>query len=100
MRNYDKLVIALQELKKEGYTYDFNLHTNCLHCPELKKDFSPADFEVEEIIHFEGDDSSPDSRSILYLIATGSGEKGVLLQAGGIYNEGPTRELLAKLQVR
>ena len=100
MRNYNNLVEALSELKKEGYTYDFNLLPDCLHCQELDKNFAPVDFEVEEILHFEGDDSSADSRSMLYVIETSSGIKGVLVDSNSIYHSDLAPELLEKLTQR
>ena len=54
MRHYDNLVEATEGLKKEGYTYDFNLLKDSIFCEELKKGFPPKKFEVEEVIHFEG----------------------------------------------
>ena len=98
MRNYDNLVEAFQDLKNEGYTYDFNLLDNNLRCDELSKDFSPVEFDVKEVIHFEGDDSSADSRSILYVIETSSGVKGTLLTTNTIYHNNISPELLAKLK--
>ena len=99
MRDYDNLVEAINGLKAEGYTYDFNTKFNCIHCKALDQDFALDAFEVEEILHFEGDDSSADSRSIIYVIkTTNSDVKGILLEASGIYNSDRSPELTAKLQ--
>lgn len=98
MRHYDNLVEAINGLRAEGYTYDFNIKSNSVYCKELDKDYDPNAFEVEEVLHFEGADSSPNTRSILYVIKTKSGEKGVLLEAGSIYNSDRSPELTAKLQ--
>ncbi|MFK7776438.1 MAG: phosphoribosylpyrophosphate synthetase [Saprospiraceae bacterium] len=98
MRHYDNLVEALNDLKSKGYSYDFNLLDKCLRCETLDKDFSPVEFNVEEVIHFEGDDSSADSRSILYVIETSSGIKGTLLTTNSIYHNNLSKELIAKLR--
>ncbi len=100
MRSYDNLVEALEALKKEGYTYDFNLLGDCIHCEELNMDYRPDTFNVEEVLHFEGDDSSPDTRSILYVIETNRGDKGVLLEAGSIYDSDLSDELIEKLKIK
>ena len=101
MRDFNNLVEALTTLKAEGYVYDFNLMDNQVFCKELGKGFMPSVFNVDEVLHFEGDDSSADTRSILYAISTSSGEKGVLLEAGGIYaTDTISTELLEKLKIR
>lgn len=98
MRNYNNLVEALNDLKSQGYTYDFNLLDKGLRCEKLNKDFSPVEFNVEEVIHFEGDDSSADSRSILYVIVTSNGVKGTLLTTNSIYHNNLSKELIEKLR--
>ncbi|MFK8009074.1 MAG: phosphoribosylpyrophosphate synthetase [Saprospiraceae bacterium] len=98
MRNYDNLVEALNDLKSKGYSYDFNLLDKGLRCEKLDKDFSPVEFNVEEVIHFEGDDSSADSRSILYVIETSSGIQGTLLTTNSIYHNNLSKELIEKLR--
>lgn len=98
MRHFDNLVEAINTLRSEGYTYDFNIKFNSVYCKELDKEFNLNTFEVEEVLHFEGADSSPNTRSILYVISTSSGEKGILLEANSIYNSNRSPELTAKLQ--
>ena len=98
MRNYDNLVEAFKDLKSKGYTYDFNLLDKSLNCEKLDQDFSPVDFNVEEVIHFEGDDSSAETRSILYVIQTRGGIKGTLLTTNSIYDNNLSKELIEKLR--
>lgn len=98
MKNYDTLVEALNSLKAEGYTYDFNLLGDCLSCKDLDQNFGPEEFHVEEVYRFEGA-SNPDDNSVLYVIRTDSGVKGTLVDAYGAYSEEITPELLAKLKM-
>jgi len=98
MRDFDTLVDALGTLKKEGYTYDFNIIGDCLHCKDLEEDFMPDTFEVDEFFRFEGD-SNPDDNSILYAISTKNGIKGTLVDAYGAYSGEIAPELLEKLKV-
>ncbi len=100
MRTFDNLVEAINSLNEEGYIYDFNLLNDCIHCKVMGKDFSPETFEVEEVLHFEGDDSSSETRSILYVITTSTGEKGMLLEAGSIYSSDLSEDLIGKLQIQ
>ena len=39
--SYDSLSEALDDLKKRGYTEDFNLKANCVACPRLQLELQP-----------------------------------------------------------
>jgi len=95
---YDNLVEALQGLKKEGYTLDFNIVADQMTCPTLKKSYTPEEFNIQETLIFEGDDSSADTRTYLYLIETSSGEKGTMIGEAGIYLDVEDEMLLNKLK--
>lgn len=97
IRNFVNLVDALKAVKKEGYSYDFSLKEDCLACSDLKSTYSASEFQVDELIHFEGDDSSPESRSILYLISTNADIKGTLIVAQSIYTDQVKKDILDKL---
>jgi hypothetical protein len=99
IRDFDNLVDALNGIKKEGYAYDFSLDTNCLACKDINGKYKAEEFNVDEVIHFEGDDSSPDSRSTLYLISTNTNVKGSLIVSGSIYVDSVKKEILNKLTV-
>jgi hypothetical protein len=101
MRHFDNLVKATATLRDEGYTYDFRLLTDQLLCEELNKKYTPKSFHVDELHHFEGDDSSADTRSTLFAISTDTGEKGILIDEDGMYGaDNVSEELLAKLRAR
>ncbi len=99
MRDFDTLVEALNALKSEGYTYDFNLVDNCLECDGLEEKFDHQKFEVDEVFRFEGI-SNPDDNSILYAISTTSGVKGILLDAYGAYSGEISQDMLEKLKIK
>lgn len=86
---------ALDKLKAEGYTTDFNLNENCIVCHSGK--FSANDFEIVAIYRYEGD-SNPDDESTVYAIESKSGEKGVLVTSYGAYSEKISDEILQKLR--
>ncbi|MEM6726418.1 MAG: phosphoribosylpyrophosphate synthetase [Bacteroidota bacterium] len=99
MRDYDNLVEAINGLKAEGYTLDFNLQTNCLYCKSLDRSFEPPEFEVEELLHFESDDSSADGRSMIYVIKTQAGN-GILLTTNSMYAQDLSPALKAALTLK
>ena len=97
MENYDSLIDALTGLKKRGYTEDFNLEKNGLHCQSMGISLKPEEFTIDEYYRFEGA-SDPDENSIVYAISSNRGLKGVLVNAYGVYAEDLSMEMAAKLK--
>ena len=58
---------ALDDLRKRGFTNDFNLKENCVECAGLELELQPDDFEIVEVHRFEGA-TNPDDSSVLYAI--------------------------------
>ncbi len=54
MYAYDTITEAVADLKKRGYSHDFNISDNRLNCDKLDKHFSHDDFEIKEVYRFEG----------------------------------------------
>lgn len=96
MKNYDTMVEALNDLKKRGYSTDFELKENCLACTVDKKYFETHDFKVVEVHRFEGM-TNPGDSSVLYVIESSDGRKGTLLDAYGADSENISPELARKL---
>lgn len=98
MRAFDTLVEAINTLKEEGFTLDFNLEKDNIYCKELQQGFAPDAFKVLEYFRFEGD-SNPDDSSILFAIQTKDGHKGLLLDAYGAYAGEVSNELMQALKL-
>jgi hypothetical protein len=58
----------------------------------------PDDFEVTEVYRFEGM-TDPDDQSVLYALESKDGIKGTLVNGYGLYSDGATDELIAKLYI-
>jgi hypothetical protein len=100
MNAYTTLSETMSELRKEGYTEDFNLQQNCLVCRNGAFKVFADEFIVDQFFRFEGD-SNPDDESILYAISSDAKNlKGVLVNAYGIYSEPVTDEMMEKLEIR
>ncbi|HLP56167.1 MAG TPA: hypothetical protein VK151_14115 [Fluviicola sp.] len=99
MESYATLTEAMDALRKQGYTEDFNLSTECIRYGENKLELCPNDFQVDKFFRFEGH-SNPDDSEILYAIASNDRQiKGVLVNSYGIYSDPVADELMKKLEI-
>jgi len=100
MTSYNTLSEAMNDLKKRGYDLDFNLKPDCIECSPLSLQLRPEDFSIDEVHRFEGM-SNPDDNSILFAISSKRGrEKGLLVDAYGVYADSLTPAMIAKLRTR
>jgi hypothetical protein len=98
MQSYDTLVEALDDLKKKGYTLDFNLANDRLFCRDKDLQLSPQEFHIVDVFRFEGM-SDPDDNTVLYTIESKHGQKGTLISAYGIYADEMSGEMVEKLKI-
>ncbi|MBT8303726.1 MAG: phosphoribosylpyrophosphate synthetase [Bacteroidia bacterium] len=96
--NYDTLIEAITDLRSKGYTEDFNLCDAGVENKSKKKIHSTEILTVVKYYRFEGD-TNPDDSSVLYVIETSCGEKGLLIDAYGVYAGNVSKELIDKLQM-
>lgn len=97
MPNYEPtLVETLENLRKEGYTEDFNIRFDSLICD--KACLLPSQFEVDRTFRFEGN-TNPSDEAILYAISSLDGKiKGVVVNSYGVYADEMTEDLIKKLK--
>jgi hypothetical protein len=96
MYQYDSVAHAIEELRKKGFTEDFNLKENCIVCNAQQ--FSSDQFEIKEVVRFEGD-SDPGDEAIVYGIESHNGLKGVLVNGYGYSSEPMGEEIAQKLSM-
>src|SRR5688572_26580658 len=97
MESYDTIVEAINGLRRQGYTEDFNLKENCIECREGKYRIFHNEFVIDKFFRFEGE-SDPSDGAILYAISSDKYKlKGVLVNAYGIYSDTIANEMLEKL---
>lgn len=97
MQSYDTLTEALDGLRKQGFTKDFNLKEHSLTCPDDDIELFPADFDIVEVHRFEGM-TDPDDSTVLYAIEAKLGGRGTLVDAYGAYSESISHDMAAKLR--
>ncbi|GAB2573532.1 phosphoribosylpyrophosphate synthetase [Spirosoma areae] len=97
MQSYDTLTEALTALRQQGFTQDYNLKPDCLHCQPDNIELKPADFDIVDVYRFEGM-TDPGDSAVLYAIEAKNGNKGVLVDAYGAYSETISHEMAEKLR--
>jgi len=97
MKTFDTLVEAIADLKKRGYSNDFNLHPEWIECPPMGLKLTPEEFHVDEVHRFEGA-TNPDDSAVLYAISS-TQMKGVLVDAYGAYADSLSDEMIARLRI-
>ncbi|UNY97401.1 phosphoribosylpyrophosphate synthetase [Zhouia spongiae] len=98
-RSYETLSEAINSLKLDGYVEDFNLCDAGVENKHKKTIHNSDELIVITYYRFEGT-TNPDDSSVLYVIETTSGEKGLLVDAYGMYSGNVSQELMDKLKMR
>lgn len=99
MYAYDTITEAVSDLKKRGYTLDFNIRDNRLTSDHIDKDYGHEDFEIKEVYRFEGP-SDPADEAVVFAIEAPSGAKGILVNGYGAYADDENTEFLQQLHER
>ncbi len=92
--HYETVSEAINELRKKGFTVDFNLEENCIVCHPEK--FHPEDFEIVDIYRYEGN-TDPADEATVYAIESKTGLKGILVTGYGISTDNMSTAILNKL---
>ena len=90
--NYASVSVALKQLRKEGFTYDFNQNSEeiILH---------PENYIVNQIYQYEGN-SSPDDSAIVYAIVSKFGLKGVFVTGSSANSVDENAHIISKLVIK
>lgn len=100
MNTYATLSEAINALNKKGYTFNFNISKDCIHCAETHLQLQPDEFEIDEVHRFQ-EMSDVDNESILYAISSKSHRiKGLLVNAYSIYADSASAKMVEKLSRR
>jgi hypothetical protein len=97
-KSYPSLSVAISELQHEGFTEDFNLVADGIESKALKSTWEAGDLEVVKFYRFEGM-TNPGDNTILYLITTSDGKKGLLVDNYGADSGPVSAEMIKKLRI-
>ncbi len=96
--SYNTLSQAITDYQQKGYTVDFNLAENHLESKSIKQKWKPEELTVVKFYRFEGE-SNPSDNSILYVIETKDGKKGLLVDTYGAQQGTISSEMIQKLKM-
>jgi hypothetical protein len=97
-KSYTTLSEAINDSKKNGYQVDFNVTENQFESIALNQKWDPEELTVVKFYRFEGY-SNPDDNSILYLVETNDGKKGLLVDSYGAQHNDISSEMIQKLKM-
>jgi hypothetical protein len=86
VRAYETLSEAVNALQQRGYTYNFNVR-NTDEEEGLDSHLQPKDFEIDEILRFEGMNDPGGSNILFAISAKHQNIKGLLVNAYGAYSD-------------
>jgi hypothetical protein len=95
--HYDTVSNAIEALRKQGFTIDFNLDGDYLLCDSDK--IYVDDFKIVDVYRYEGN-SDPSDEAAVYAIESTSGLKGVLVTSYGAYSDSFSTAMLEKLKMK
>jgi len=95
---YESLSFAIEDLRKKGFTKDFNQKEEYLECKQDNQQYAPNQFVITHVYRFEGM-SDPGDNSVLYGIEAGDGTKGQLVDAYGAYADSLSPKMIEKFRI-
>jgi len=94
-KQYRTLSEAIEGLRGRGYTRSFEVANGRLRVVETGTLVTPEEVKVREHHRFEGE-SNPDDMSVVYAVESGSGERGLIVDAFGAYANPALGDLLLR----
>ncbi|WP_461453315.1 phosphoribosylpyrophosphate synthetase [Mucilaginibacter sp.] len=95
--HYATVTEAIEALRKQGFTLDFNLKENQLIVGDQA--YTANEFEIVDVYRYEGP-SDPGDEATVYALANKSGLKGVLVSGYGASSDEASEETLKQLHYK
>lgn len=99
IKTYKTMNEAIQDLKKRGFTSNFEFLDKAFRALESGKTFKAGDLTIVEHHRFEGA-SDPDDLSVLYAIEAQDGTQGTIADAFGPYANPDLGAFLQNVKMR
>jgi hypothetical protein len=89
--HYATVTEAIEQLRKQGFTFDFNLKENQFIVGD--KAYTAYEFEIVDVYRYEGA-SDPGDEATVYALANNEGVKGILVAGYGASSDEASEETL------
>jgi hypothetical protein len=99
IKNYTNMVEAIEELRKRGFTANFEFLDQTFRDVSSGRTFMANELTIVEHYRFEGV-SDPDDMSVVYAIKSDDGLKGIVADAFGLYANPALGGFLEKVKIR
>lgn len=96
--SYETLSVAMNKLKEEGFTYEFDYKDAHLCCASENREFGSEELKIVKVLRFEGI-TDPEDSSILYAVECIDGSKGLVVDAYGMYADTDKTEFMSKVEI-
>ena len=87
----------LNRAMKDGYTDNLKVTKQGLYSSVKDKTYAPAEVRIIDFYRFEGQ-SDPADNAIMYVIETGDGVKGTLVDAYGAYADEQINKFMTEVE--
>ena len=87
---------VLKQLAEKGYEGNYLIKNGLLHIGQ-DQDLDASEAIIKEVYRFEGM-SNPADNSIVYAIECNNGDKGVIVDAYGVYQDQDTEAFIKKMK--
>ena len=98
-KRYTNMVEAIEELKKRGFTANFEFLDQEFRDVDSRRTFKADELTIMEHHRFEGA-SDPDDMSVVYAIESDDGLKGIVADAFGLYANPDLGGFLENVKIR
>ena len=96
---YTSMTEAIQELKKRGFTANFEFLDQVFREVDSARTFTAEELTIVEHYRFEGA-SDPDDMSVVYALESYDGTQGIIADAFGVYANPQLGSFLNNVRVR
>ena len=96
---YTNMVEAIEELKKRGFTANFEFLDQTFRDVDSGRIFKADELTIVEHYRFEGA-SDPDDMSVVYAVESDDGLRGIVADAFGLYANPDLGGFLEKVKLR
>ncbi|WP_290797722.1 hypothetical protein [Flavihumibacter sp. UBA7668] len=88
---------CMEKMTKDGYTANFGVVDQHLQHMDSGHSYTSDQIQIVDFYRFEGE-SDPEDSSILYVIETSDGRKGMLVDAYGAYSNPEVDEFIKQVE--